>query len=294
MIALAVLLAPALVAAAAPPTAGAHAAGQPTERIVSIGGSVTETVFALGHGARVVAVDGSSVVPTEATRLPQVGYHRAFSAEGVLAQRPTLVLIAGDAGPPAAVAAVRRSGVRVHVFDDVRDLQGARARIEAVAAALGAPDGGAALVKALDDDLAALPPPPPAPPRVLFLYGRGNGAVSVAGRNTSADAMIALAGGKNAVAFEGYLPLSGEGALTAQPDVLLVPARGLTASGGVDGILALPGLADTPAGRARRVVAVEDLALLGFGPRTGEGVAAIRRGLLEAAPPASGPPRTAR
>lgn len=97
--------------------------------------------------------------------------------------------------------------------------------------------------------------------------------MNVSGTGTSADAIIALAGGKNAVqGYESYKPLTAEGAVEAAPDVILVTTRGLASSGGVEGLLKQPGLELTPAGQAGRVVAMDDLYLLGFGPRLGEAV----------------------
>lgn len=264
-----------------------------TPRIVTVGGGVTETAFALGHGDTVVAVDSSSVFPEAAQRLPQVGYQRQLSAEGVLAQRPTLVLLTAEAGPPAAVAQLKASGVPLVVVPDGRSVEVARQKIIAVATALGTPERAAPLLQKLDADMATARAlvergQRARPPRVLFVYSRGGTSVQVAGRDTAADAMIALAGGTNAItAFSSYRPLTAEGAVLAQPDVILLPARGLAASGGVDGVLALPGLKDTPAGRARRVIAVDDLLLLGFTPRMGEGVSTLAQAL--AAVPAERP-----
>jgi iron complex transport system substrate-binding protein len=111
------------------------------------------------------------------------------------------------------------------------------------------------------------------PPHVLFLYLRGTDVQQVAGRNTPVDVMIAAAGGINAAAEAGiveFKPLSPEVVIAAQPDVLLVLDKGLESVGGVDGLLKIPGLADTPAGMQRRVITLDDLYLLGMGPRTGQ------------------------
>ena len=112
-----------------------------------------------------------------------------------------------------------------------------------------------------------------AQPKVLFLYARGQGALQVSGRGTAAEAMVTLAGGVSAVTgYEGYTPLTPEAAIAAAPDVLLMPARGLDSVGGIDGLLKAPGVALTPAGQERRIVAMDDLYLLGFGPRLGQAV----------------------
>ncbi|EYF01674.1 heme/hemin ABC transporter substrate-binding protein [Chondromyces apiculatus] len=252
---------------AAPPEGAPSAA-----RIVSIGGPVTELVFALGAGPDVVGVDTSSLYPDEATKLPKVGYQRTIATEGILALRPTLVLLSSEAGPPTAIAQIQAAGVPTRVIQADPQLDRIPERIRAVADALGRKEAGEALTRtvtadldAARRDLAALP----TRPRVLLIYARGAGTQLVGGADTPPDALIALAGGVNAAAeISGYKAMSAEAIAAAAPDVILVPSRGLASLGGIDGTLALPGLAQTPAGKARRVVTLDDLLLLGLGPRT--------------------------
>ena len=245
-------------------------------RIVSVGGTVTEIVFALGLGPRVVAVDTSSVFPANATALPQVGYQRTLAAEGVASQRPTLLLLTHEAGPPPAVEQLRGLGIPLHVIPADASIEGAKEKIRLVAAALGEKARGEELTRTLTAELAAaeaLTQGAKSKPRVLFIYARGGGTLMVGGTGTPAAAMIRLAAGENAVsAFDGFKPLTAEAVTTAAPDVILVPSRGLASLGGVDGLVAQPGIALTPAGKARRIVAMDDLLLLGFGPRLGSAV----------------------
>lgn len=243
-------------------------------RLVTVGGSLTETVFALGKGAQVAGVDSSSVMPVAATKLPQVGYQGAFSPEGVLSLKPTLVLLSAMAGPPAAVKALESSGVSVMSVADPHSIEGAKEKIRAIAKRLEVVGRGEELVAKIDADLKKAVKPARAL-KVLFIYSRGAGTASVAGQKTAAAAMIALAGGVVPFEFDGYRPLTAEGVLVAKPDVILLPTLGLQAAGGIEGILAMPGVMDTPAGKNRRVVSVEDLSLLGFGPRVGEAVATL-------------------
>lgn len=245
-------------------------------RVVSIGGSVTETVYALGVGDRLVGVDTSSLYPEEARRLPQVGYMRQLSAEGVLSLRPTLVLLTADAGPPAAIEQIRSAGVALVIIPSEHSVEGVKAKIRAVARVLALEERGEELVRSFERDLVEtqrIVAEQKGRPRVLALIARGPNAMNVAGTGTAPDEMIELAGGINAVSdVEGYKPLSPESAIAAAPDVILVPSRGLQSMGGIEALLRTPGLAMTPAGRANRVVALDDLLLLGFGPRTGAAV----------------------
>ena len=257
------------------PTPNESASG--SVRIVSLGGAITETIFALGAGNRVVGTDSSSLVPDAAARLPKVGYVRQFSAEGVIGLEPTLVVASSAAAPASALAQVRAAGVQVIVVPEPADLDGARNQLQLIAEAVDAAEDAKAIAARIESDierarqLAAEQPEEPR--RVLFVYARGAGTLMVSGRKTGAEAMIELAGGRNAVGgFEGFRPLSAEAVVGAAPDVILIPARGLESLGGPDNLFRMPGLAETPAARSRSVIAVDDLALLGFGPRLGEAV----------------------
>lgn len=257
--------------------------GSGPRRVLPLGGPVTETVYALGAGDLVVGTDTSSVYPEAATKLPQVGYQRTLAAEGILSLKPDLVLATDEAGPANVLEQLRTAGVKVVLVPSEHSVAGAQAKVRAVAAALDrAPEGDrlAATVAAQADEARKFLAGSPARPSVLFLYARGAGTLNVAGRNTAADAMIALAGAQNAVTgYEGYKPLTAEAAVAAAPEYLLMMDRGLSSVGGRDAVLAQPGLALTPAGQNKRVVAMDDLLLLGFGPRTGQAIAELARAL---------------
>ena len=241
-------------------------------RIVSVGGSVTEIVYALGAGANVVGVDTSSTYPDAATQLPQVGYQRRLSAEGVLSLQPDVVLVSSDAGPPVALEHIK-AAVRVVEVPSVYTIAGAEDKIRMIARVLGRKKQGEQLVGNLHRDLAAAQAAlnrVRSQPSVLFLYARGLGTLYVSGTSTAADAMIRLAGGVNAVSeYEDFKPFTPEAVVAAAPDVLLMLSRGLESVGGVEGLLQLPGIALTEAARHRRIIAMEDLFLSGFGPRLG-------------------------
>lgn len=276
-----------LCAAFAPGCQGARApAGvSQAERLITIGGPVTETVFALGRGDAVVAVDTSSVFPAEAVQRPKIGYQRTISAEGILALRPTRVIAAEETGPPAAVAQLRSAGIPIEIIPSENSVDGARHKLALIAKLLAVPERGAQLIAQLDaevqqDSTRALE----YAPRVLFLYARGAGTMQVAGAGTSADAMITLAGGANAAAaLTGYKPFSAESLLSARPEILLLTSRGAESLGGAQAILRLPGLSALPAARQPRIITQDDLLLLGFGPRTGQAIRELRKKLAAAA-----------
>ncbi|AIO38541.1 hemin-binding periplasmic protein hmuT [Burkholderia cenocepacia] len=265
------------------------------KRVVVIGGALAETAFALGggdtRGFRLVGTDTTCTYPDAAKRLPKVGYQRALSAEGLLSLRPDLVLASAEAGPPAAIAQVRSAGVAVTMFDERHDVESVRAKITGVARALDARDAGAALLERFDRDwqaareaVAARPPGSAAQQqRVLFVLNHTGNQALVAGQRTAADAMIRYAGARNAMqGFDHYKPLTTEALAAAAPDVVLISDEGLAAVGGRAALLASPGFGATPAGRAQRVVSLDALLLLGFGPRLPLAVTTLHRRLSDA------------
>jgi iron complex transport system substrate-binding protein len=245
-------------------------------RIVTLGGSVTEIVYALGAGDQVVGVDASSVYPEAATEKPNVGYFRKVPAEGVLSLNPSLVLALEGTGPPTVFEQFRSAGVRTVQVPDTPSVTGAKQKIQTIGDLLGRSARGDSLIAAMERDLdeaRALRAEAASTPSVLFVYARGSGTMNVAGRGTSAAAMIELAGGENAITgFEGFKPMSAEAVVEAEPDVILALTRGLESIGGTEGLLEQPGIPLTPAGKQKRIVAMDDLLLLGFGPRLGTAV----------------------
>ena len=244
-------------------------------RIVSVGGALTEIVYLLGAEKQLVAVDTTSLYPAVATQLPKVGYLRQLSAEGVLSMRPTVVLATNEAGPPNVIAQLKDAKVNLALIRDDHTFADVRAKVLAVAKAIGRESEGTALDAKLTQEMEAAQLAVAklgSAPRVLFILSH-TGTAQVAGESTAADAFIKLVGGVNVMSgFKGYKPLTVEAAVAAQPDVILTTTQGLTAIGGPEKLLAQPGLALTPAGKGKRVVAMEALYLLGFGPRLPQAV----------------------
>jgi iron complex transport system substrate-binding protein len=261
-------------------------AGKPlvkARRIVSVGGALTEIVYALEAQAELVGVDTTSLYPAVAQQLPQVGYARTLSAEGVLSLAPTQLIATEEAGPQAVLRQVRDAGVPVAVLNANNKFEGLLERVKQVGQITGRTDPAARLAQALqqqwDGALARVRQRSHAPLRVLFILAHAPNQVMVGGRETGADAMLAYAGAVNVMGgqggFAGYKPLTPEAVIAARPDIVLVTEQGLKASGGVDGILKLPGLAQTPAGRKHRIVSLEAMLLLGFGPRMPQALAEL-------------------
>ncbi len=256
---------------------------EPPERVISVGGAITEIVYALGADDRLVAVDSTSTHPAAADDLPDVGYMRRLAAEPILALDPDLMILVEDAGPPEIIAQLRETGIPLVTVPDEPSIAGVRDKVLTVAEALGEAEAGAALAAEIEAAHAAVAERLAGVterPRVLFLMSIGAGAPLAAGAETSAAAVIALAGGRTALEdITGFKPLSPEAAAAAAPDVIVVPERTLEAMGGAEAILSRAELADSPAARDGRLVAMDALLLLGFGPRTPEAVARLAESL---------------
>jgi iron complex transport system substrate-binding protein len=248
-------------------------------RVVSVGGSVTEIVYALGAGDRLVGVDSTSLYPPAAQEVPDVGYMRRLSAEPILSLEPDIVLAAADAGPPEALAQLRAAGVEVVEVPDSPSPAGVTEKVRAVAAALGLAGRGDTLAKRLArqfDRLQARLADVDTRPRVLLLLAVGRGTPMAAGKDTAAQGMIELAHGRNAIeAFSNYKPLSREAVVAAAPDVFLTTERTIARFGGRQALLERPELASTQAGREGRLIVMDGLLLLGFGPRTPQAAAQL-------------------
>lgn len=254
-------------------------------RVLSLGGSITEIIYALGEEARLVGRDTTSNWPPEANALPDVGYQRALSPEGVLNVAPDMILAEEGAGPPEAVAVLQSTGLPYVAVPERYDIAGVLDKVDRVSEALGVPEKGRDLREKLAADLEAVQARSQAvgtPKKVLFILSLQGGRVMAGGTGTAADGIIRLAGGENALAgFQGYKPVTDEAIITAAPDVILMMTRGdeqvdATMNGGntnaeaTEAAQKIPALAQTPAGRAGAVVVMDGLKLLGFGPRTGE------------------------
>ena len=240
-------------------------------RIVTAGAAVTEIVSGLGLAPQIVAVDTSSKDLEETRDKPDVGYVRMLGAEGILSQKPDLVLVSGEAGPPPVLEQIKAAGVDVVVIPNGYSLDNIDDKIRAIAAATDRVEDGEKLITRVEADVQALSAATAANegerPGVVFLLARHGGNLMAAGTETAAHAMIEASGGRNVGAsFTGYKPLSAEIFATATPDFVIVSE---SVGGDDTELLArVPGLGATPAGRQLRVIRVDDAAFLGFGPRT--------------------------
>ncbi|HLZ70389.1 MAG TPA: ABC transporter substrate-binding protein [Dehalococcoidia bacterium] len=253
------------------------------DRMVPLDGDITEIIYALGLGSNVAGVDISSTYPPEVTKLPQIGYQRTLTAEPILALKPSLIVGDEMAGPPPVIEQLRGAGVPVVIFKYDATIDGIPTKIRNIAAALGVPGRGAALIAAEQqsvNEAKALAAKATSKPKVAFLNIRGGGTQQIWGQGFPSHDMIVAAGGvdaADAAGIQGSKPITAEALVTAAPDVILITSAALKDAGGVDGVLQIPGIAQTPAGQNKRVVSLEDQYLLGMGPRTGQALSDLAK-----------------
>jgi iron complex transport system substrate-binding protein len=271
-----------LLSRAAPAAAPSRsdASADPRPRLITVGGGITEVVYALGAQDQLVATDTTSSYPSAARATPKVGYMRQLSAEGVLALRPSALVAGTDAGPPVVLDQLRSAGVTVELVESDHSWEEVRRKVAAVGRATGRQRQAGALQAELDAQWATVrqrvqlrvqQQASGMPPRVLFVLSH-TGTPLVSGEATAAHAMIGFAGARNAMGgFKGYRPMTAEAMAAAAPDLILITNEGLAAVGGAEKFWQRPELALTPAFRrraqAQTLVHLDALELLGFGPR---------------------------
>ncbi len=248
------------------------------ERIVTLGGPITEIVFALGAGDAVIAVDQTSLYPERATKLPKVGNVRAISAEGVLSLNPTRIVSSSSLSPKVSVDQLKAGGIPLALFDNPTSVKTLFETITRLGNELGREKDAAALnkklageMKLVDERIAKRK----RAPRVAFLMGHG-GSPMAAGDGTQGAGIVAMAGGENVFSgYRGYKPVSQEALLKAAPDFILIAtlrsvkdeadslpdSKAILKKFGFTNLLSLAGT---------RVVAVDTGEFLIFGPRTGD------------------------
>ena len=243
-----------------------------SSRIVSIGGSITEILYALGLQQHVIAVDTTSLYPPSALKeKPNVGYMRQLSAEGVLGLSPTLILAIEGSGPHETIEVLERAKVPFIVIPDKFSADGVIDKIRIISADVGVPQRGECLANSVRRDMTALATRRneiSQQVKVAFVLSLANGRPVVAGEGTAADGIISMAGGRNAFDhLEGYKPVNDEAIVAARPDAVLVMDRGEHALS-ADTVFSEPGLGMTPAAEHKTLISMDGLYLLGFGPRT--------------------------
>lgn len=250
------------------------------QKIVSLSGGITEIVSALGHEKEIVGTDVTSTYPeTLKATAKDLGHVRSMTVEPIMAVNPTMILASDKDINPELLGKIKSSGIKTELFSQEYSVNGTKKLIEQVAKALGNSDYQK-LNDKIDADLQQIQPIAKKP-KVLFIYSRGN-MMMVSGKNTPMASLIEIAGGENAVNdFEDFKPLTPEAVVKANPDVLFFFSSGLQGAGGNEGVLKMPGVLQTNAGKNKKIIAMEGGLVSSFGPRLGEAAVALNKLLVE-------------
>lgn len=254
-------------------------ARQAPKRIITLSSALTETTDALGFGKNIVAVDVTSLYPDYVNKLPKVSNNRSVSAEALIAFAPDLILAPQGTVSREIQYQLKSAGIRFVEIKQEFSVKGALVFIRQVAEALQVTAKGEALAKkteaAVNQALAKIKTANKLP-KVLFVYARGTGTMMVAGKKSSMDAIIGLSGGKNAITeFQDFKPYTTEALVKANPDVILMFDFGYNSLGGINGILKMPGVGQTNAGKNKRIVQVDADLMVNFSVRLDQAITVL-------------------
>lgn len=249
-----------------------------SSRIVSLNGDLTEILFELGVGDRVVGIDVTTAYPPEATELPSVGIGQFLLSEPVLDVDPTLVIGDEQVSPATTIQQIRDAGVPVVILPLRSEVDEMDDKVRDVARLVGV-DGEPLATRVQEEIDKAAATAADVPLRAAFVYVAGGGrTVLLFGADTAVSSLITHAGAVEAGAdsgLVGVVPLTPEAIAAAAPDVIVTTERAIAGSDGMEGFLAIPGIGQTPAGRNGQVLVYDDAYILGFGPRVGDALASL-------------------
>jgi iron complex transport system substrate-binding protein len=245
-------------------------------RIVTAGSAITETVCALGDCDKIIGSDKTSLYPAAIQYLPSIGYRNSITAEGILSLKPTLVIAEKDYMSDAVVKQLSLMPVKLLIIERDFSLAGTKRLISQIATVLDREKEAQRLITQLDNDLAtarAISKKQSSNTiRAACIYNRGTGNINAAGKNTFAEILFLIGVHNVFESFVGYKPLSAESLIASNPDFLVFPSTGFESAGGMEGILKIPGVSLTTAGKKKQVVYIDATKLTNFGPRLGEAV----------------------
>ncbi len=260
-----------------------NSAEQPTteNKIVSLSGAITETIVALGKKDEIVGRDVTSTYPADLTAKDLGHVGRGMTIEGLMSVNPTLIIGTTKEENPDLMGKIKESGIKLELVNQEYTVEGAKNLIKNISQIIGVTEVQN-LYDKIDADIAQIESFEKKP-KVLFIYARGAGNLMVAGTGTPMEALIKIAGAENAVTeFADFKPLTPESLIQGNPDVILMFDSGIQSMGGMDGILKVPGIEQTNAGKNKKIVTMDGGLMSNFGPRVGEAALELNKKLIEA------------
>lgn len=250
--------------------------GNANQSIISLNGTVSEILVALGLESNIIGVDVSSVYPESLKQKTQMGSSHSYNVESIIVAKPKYVIGFKERGlRPDQITQIEQTGIKVINYDQEYSIEGTKGIIVQLADLFQKQAEGKALIDKIDKDLASIKNTTSSKkPKVLFIYARGAKTLQVAGKGTQMNEMIIMAGGQPAFeeTFDGFKPLTTEALVSANPDYILLFGSGIESLEGIEGVLNIPGVKETTAGKNKAIIEMEGLKLSGFGPRVGEAV----------------------
>lgn len=247
------------------------------QRIVSLNGAISEMLCALSLEPQIVGVDITSNYPATLQQKAKVGHNRTISAEGILALRPDLVLGIQGEIKSEVMEQLTAAKIKVKLLQQAYSADGTRHMLQEIGDVTGTATKAKELRVTFDKQLAALKIAP-VKKKVLFIYARGTGSMTVSGTGTALDNMIGLAGAQNAITgFTQFKPLVAESLVAANPDVILLFDSGLQSVGGAEGLLKVQGVSATNAGKNKKIISMDGQFLSGFGLRLPAAIAELNK-----------------
>ena len=245
-------------------------------RIISAGGSITEIMYALGLGDRIVAVDSSSFYPPKATTLPKVGYFRSLAAEGVMSLKPDMLITARGAGPEIVLEQLESLGVEVKSYEQSNyTLDSWKTLIQEIGAEFDKSKAASELIDSVSKGISNHQEKRDFTNKsvnAVSLLSIGQRGPVAAGSNTVPDLLMSLAGINNvASSLDGYKPFSSELFAEREIDMLLVPSHVVAGLGGEEAICKNQ-LVKMATSEQCNLFVMDGLLLMGFGARLDQSV----------------------
>jgi iron complex transport system substrate-binding protein len=256
------------------------------QRIVALANGSAEIIDSLGMKSYLIGRDIAST-DESLKSIPIVTSGHQVVAEKIIALNPDLVIIDSSVGPSQALQSLKSAKIKIATIEEVWTVGEIAKKVRNVADAIGAPKSGEALAQRISNDITALKKSVQGPPKIAFLYLRGGNSIYLlGGKGSGADSLATTLGAVDVgslISSKPFVALTSESFAEQRPDILLVMIKGLESVGGLSGLVELPGIAQTPAGKNRRVIAVDDSLLLSFGPRTPDLLAQLAEAIKQVA-----------
>jgi iron complex transport system substrate-binding protein len=257
------------------------------KRIISLSGFLTEVLFDLGYGEQIVGTDITSAYPSETDSIPKLGHISQLNAEAILALKPDYIFVEkSQVNQTEVFAQLKNAGIKIIPITTSRHFNNAVNAANQLKNNLDIEEEQIeAMAKKIETDslkLIEILSNTTKKPKVLFIYARGAGNLSVSGTGTAAEAIIQKTGGQNAItSFENFKPLTPEALIESGPDVILMFSSGLASLDGKAGLVQIKGIPQTPAYKNNRIIAMDGHELTSFGPRVGETAIMLAKKLQE-------------